>query len=346
MLLVVLFGRARIAAVDWKTIFELFTLMLLIGIYEKLGIITWLARKLLASSHNQRGLLGSLLLLAIGTSFFFTNDIAILTLVPLYYHLHHEFHLSDARVITYLAIFANLGSALSPFGNPQNIYLVSKFQPSLAYFGQIALPLAGITVLLLVIILLSTPKIPVQSQVKVEALTLTAPAVFCLVVGSLAGLATLLNFMNLTVGLVLLVVITLYLAPSQFTKLDYGILLTFFNFFLIVGAISSLPFVSDLYGQISSRFGQFIAAALTSQIISNVPVAILLDKFHFALQPLFWGVSIGGLGTLVASLANLLALRQYRLHFGVRAQRIWPVFLGINLLLLLILTGIAALLLH
>lgn len=334
-LAVFILGRGRMADIDWQTILALLALLILITLYETTGVLTYFAALLIDKTRTVRGLVLSLLSLAFIESLFFTNDVAILTLMPILFKLAKKITLPTAVVAVLLAIYANLGSALTPFGNPQNIYIAHHYQLAAGDFLTMSLPLGLISLVSMFGVA------HFFAKDVFESLEMTRPKL----VGAhlwVLSVATVVIFLGLLAiipvgyavgaGVVTLILINW----RTYTEVDYGIIVTFLNFFIVVGALGRLSVVDQLLHHVSQQaVGVYGAGILASQVMSNVPAAVLLSKFTANAQAVFLGVTVGGLGTPIASLANLLMLRQYSAWHKADLGRVMRVFGIYNIIFLL-----------
>ncbi|NLS37897.1 carboxylate transporter [Fructobacillus tropaeoli] len=323
-------------SLDLPPLFSLAALLILVSTWSQLGLLDYFAQAIMARAKTTRQAIVFLLLIAFFGSMLVTNDVTILTLVPLFFVITRQVDLPVTRTVTFITLYANLGSAASPFGNPQNLYLLSYYHWPLNNFLPTAtLLLAGLITLPLglnglnqePIIRQEHPTLPIKKR------TLTY-----LVLGSLAVLSSLLGLTPAFFGLIMALILAITIDRQSLTTVDYGVVWLIANFFLIVGALIRLPQLATFLKWAGQSFWQtFITGALTSQVLSNVPTAALLAPFTSFKVALFLGVSVGGFGTLVASLANLLAYRQVRQRLTRQdARHFLTIFTGWNLLFLLI----------
>lgn len=276
---------------------------------------------------------------------FFTNDVAILTLVPIILNIDRKIKLQKILLISLVTIYANLGSAMMPMGNPQNLYLVSYYHLNLFEFFKLALPIGSVSLLTLLLCsyLFSKKEIP---QLQKEKLFIERKHLFLLSLTTIIVLLGVLSIIPLYTALISSVLCTFLINKKVFNKVDYGIVLTFINFFIIVGALGRIPIIHNfISGIMVSNLSVFFVSIGTSQFISNVPTAILLSKFTPYVFPLYLGVTVGGLGTIMASLANLLSLRQYQLNVRDKSIiKFWFIFTMLNFLYLLVFITVGAIL--
>lgn len=314
VLLLSLFGRINFSAISWPTVLSLLSLLTMVTLYQSLGLIDALADYFLKKAKTTRSLAVILFLLAFCSAMLVTNDVSILTLLPLAFALSKKSELPLVKTASLTAIYANLGSAVSPIGNPQNIYLLAHYNIP---FTHLLGPAAMLLILGLVTIPLFALTIP---KTSIGSLVETAPVkqfnrsdLILLIVFTTVALLSLIMQKNLFVTLVMTFMVSSYFDQSVIEKVDYGVVISIANFFLLVSALMTWPFIYQSLSAIgSSQAGIFAFGAVVSQIISNVPAAALLAPFTEHAEALYLALSVGGFGTLVASLANLLAYRQVK----------------------------------
>ncbi len=277
---------------ELETLYLLWILMAAIGALKLEGTFTSLARKLEARGGLAPKLvLGTFILAAL-----VTNDVALLATLPLVLALKRR----RSELAVLLVIAANAGSSLTPFGNPQNLYLYLHYQLNPLTFAAAIwpLPLALLVALYLLSLRLGpkTAEAPAASPVRVPW---TVGFALMLILG------TVLRIFPLPSTLLALPLIALA-HPRAFLYVDYELLLTFLAFFLLVDNLAAL-----LPLHLASQHGVFLLAVTLSQLLSNVPTAVFLAPFTNHWRALLWGVNAGGFGTPIASLANLIAFRLF-----------------------------------
>ncbi len=303
--------------IDFRTLAILFCLMGAMAGLQKTGVFQWIAQALLARVRKTRQLVWILVLLCFFSSMAVTNDVALITFVPFTFTVLDLIG-PEARkrltvpIVVLQTVAANLGSMLTPIGNPQNLYLYGRAGLSLGAFLLLMLPYTCVSFLLM--ILWSTVQsraynVPVEVSFREEIRLDRKKA-------QLAGYLVLFALDLLTVarvipyGLALLLTVAglLVLDRSIFARVDYSLLLTFVGFFVFIGNMGRLPVFYEFLQKIVSGH-ELLAGAAASQVISNVPAALLLSGFTENFPPLIIGVNLGGLGTLIASMASLISYK-------------------------------------
>lgn len=299
-----------IALVDWKTVAALAGLMVLSRGLELSGLIDRLGRMVIVKLHNTRSLAYALVLFAALLSAVVTNDVALFVTVPLTLGLARVASLPVARLVIFQALAVNAGSALSPVGNPQNLFLWQRSGTGFVEFALAMLPIAG-AMLVIVLALIpfgfgrarlvlhdTTGAVPLQRGLML--VSLTAYPIFLLAVN--AGYALI------GAGSVLLVFALAF--RHLLRGVDWPLLLVFVLMFVNLGLLGQVPALASLTAAAMDGSGAaYAVAALLSQVMSNVPAAIFLAPFAEDWRALAWGVNVGGFGLAIGSLANLIALR-------------------------------------
>ena len=309
--------REYISYIDFRTLAILFCLMGVMSGLQKTGVFQWVAQALLGKVKTARQLAWILVLLCFFSSMAVTNDVALITFVPFTFIVLDLIGVEARKqllvpVVTLQTIAANLGSMLTPIGNPQNLYLYGKAGLSLGSFVSLMLPYTLVSFLLVMLwSAVQTRKYDAPIAVSFSENVRLADKKIQLAVYLLLFAADLLTVARvIPYGLALLItVVGILLADrSIFARLDYSLLLTFIGFFVFIGNMGRLPVFHDFLQRIISG-SELLAGAAASQVISNVPAALLLSGFTDNLAPLIIGVNIGGLGTLIASMASLISYK-------------------------------------
>jgi len=323
---------AYLAYIDLRVLCLLLCLMAVVAGAQSCGAFQWLTVQMLQRCKGGRGLAVALVLLPFFSAMLVTNDVALLTFVPftllLLEHIGCRRELVPMLVLQTIA--ANLGSMATPVGNPQNLYLYAAYGLSGGEFFAVTIPLTGIS--LAGLILAALPVLPGDlSAPELGQETIEAPRKLA-AYGVLFVLCLLTVFHILPYGVMTLVVLAVIAAmePKLLKELDVGLLATFVCFFIVSGNLGRVEAVRQFLQSLLFR-DPLLTAALTSQVISNVPAAVLLSGFTDSWRPLLEGVNIGGLGTPIASLASLITLKLYLRVPGAEAGRFLRVFTLANL---------------
>lgn len=335
-------SAAYLDYIDYRVLALLFGLMLVVAGFQSIGFFRYLGDRLLAKASCTRHLCLLLVFLCFFSSMLITNDVALLTFVPFAVMLFAM--AGEAKllipVVVLQTIAANLGSMLTPIGNPQNLYLYSTYAFSPADFVLHMLPLSALSAGLLLLCSILLPNRPLAAPAgQTSSPTVKIPAVHKLIAYTLLFLVCLLCVFRLIswpIMLGILICAVFFLDRKLFGSVDYFLLLTFVCFFLFIGNMQRISAISDLLRSlITGR--ELLLGALFSQCISNVPAAILLSGFTDQALPLLYGVNVGGLGTLIASLASVISYRLYSGSRNARKGAYLKVFTLYNVLFLVVL---------
>ncbi len=342
--------REYIGYIDFRTLALLFCLMTVMAGLHKNGIFDFMAMKILKYVHGVRSLVFILVMLCFFSSMLITNDVALITFVPFTFTIirmmGEENEGLTVPVVAMQTIAANLGSMLTPIGNPQNLYLQGISGMKIDEFTALMLPYAAISFIMLTLwtvcrkssgdVKVRLGNVRQMGKAGKTAIYLISFAVCLMSVGRI-----------LDYKLTLLIVIILISAADYriIFSIDYALLATFAAFFIFIGNMGRIPVFSGfLKSVISGR--ECITAVLSSQIISNVPAALLLSEFTNDIRSLIIGVNLGGLGTLIASMASLISFKLIgRKRKSMRGRYI-VYFTAANVIFLIILLGAYLLIEH
>lgn len=327
---------------DLRVLALLYCLMVVVAGLRQAGLFDLLAQRLCGGTHGSRGIGVALVLLCFFTSMLVTNDVALLTFVPFSILVLTLTAQTDSLpyVVVLQTVAANLGSMATPVGNPQNLYLYSYYQLSPAAFFAAVLPVAGVSLLVLLLLCTRLPNRAVTVSFPHRA-ALSSPHTLWICLGLFSiCLASVLHLLPWQAALAAVVAALLIAQPSLLRQADFGLLATFICFFLFVGNLGALPPVrNSLSSLLEGR--ELLVSALSSQVISNVPAAVLLSGFTGEGRALLLGTNIGGLGTPVASLASLISLKAYGSSPNARPGLYLALFSAVNFTLLALLLLLA-----
>lgn len=343
--------------IDFRVLALLFSLMAVVRGFSSIGVFTRLGTMLLTHVHSLRMLSALFIFLCFFFSMLITNDVALITFVPFTILV-----LSMAEqkkflipVIVLETIAANLGSMLTPLGNPQNLYLYTISGLSIGAFVRIMLPYSFVSAILLLIFILFLPKDTVSTATAANTAnstnTVTASNtsnVICEAVKArknprilftaylilfLLCLLTVLHILPYQIMFLLVLTGFLLLDYRVLKDVDYFLLLTFLCFFIFIGNMKQISLVHELISKLLVHH-EVLMDIGASQIISNVPAAILLSGFTDDYSALLIGVNLGGLGTLIASLASLISFKFYTNSNGNDTRRFLGIFTLYNVIFL------------
>ncbi len=327
-----IFSMPHPDAINWSVISILFAQMMVCSGFEECSLLSSLAGWIVGVFGTPKKL-GLVMVLLTGLlAMFITNDIALLTVVPVTVSISKITERGPHVLVVLETISANLFSAVTPFGNPQNLYLYTYFNIPAAEFLKIMLPFGLLCAALLAV---SVPLLCRGGCYKVARSPFITRNPRLLAGTSLVFLVNILSVLRVVdyrLALGFALIIFLILAPRLFGSVDYVLLLTFVLFFLFTDALTALPSVRSFFGGLlGSETSVLFTSAALSQIISNVPAAVVLSGFTRHFRALLFGVSAGGLGTLIASLASLISFKLYVKSFPNDKRAYLKVFIGANL---------------
>lgn len=335
-----------IGYINFRVLAILFALMLVVSEYIRIGTFDFFTNKLLGKIRSEKGISLFLVLLSFFMSMLLTNDVTLVTLVPFAIHVLQAFH--DRRRTMYtlilMTVSANLGSMLTPIGNPQNLYLYTEYHIPLTDFIALMLPYSAASLVLLVggVILLNKTDKTVDTALTQEV---AAPKAVPLLINTILFAVCILavtNVVNYLIMLLAVAAVVLISDRKAYKGVDYGLLLTFVFFFVLIGNLGRIGVIHDTLSRIIEK-NVTITAVLASQVISNVPAAMLLSAFTEKGNALLVGTNLGGLGTLIASMASLIT---YKFYNSIRSEgeHYLPAFTVVNIAFLAVLLILYALL--
>ena len=300
---------------DIRVLVLLFCLMAVMGGFQQLGVFDRMANLLLARARRMRQLATTLVMLCFFSAMFVTNDVALITFVPFTIMLLERANLQEKMIpfIVMQTIAANLGSMLTPVGNPQNLFLYTISGMEIGEFFAVTVPYVGVSYFLLYVYCYFQGKQPLVTEKQEPKKNWSAKDK-----GFLAALGILFLFCLLAVfhvashWIVLLFILLWFLFCQKgiLKGLDYNLLLTFVFFFILIGNLGRISMIREtLQHLLLGR--EVLVSFLASQCISNVPAAVLLSEFTDRYDLLIAGVNIGGLGTLIASMASLISYKYF-----------------------------------
>lgn len=331
-------SSAYIEYIDLRVLCLLFSLMAVVAGMKSIGAFKWLTYQLLSRIKNGRILGVTLVMLPFFASMFITNDVALIVFVPFTLALLIELGCSKSVVpiIVLQTVAANLGSMATPVGNPQNLFLYSTYNLSITEFMSVVLPLTAVSfVALLIFSIPVLPKILPEAEIRKEKITSKVQlSVYSILF--LLCLLTVLRVVPYQITTAVIIIAMLIVSRKLFQEIDYMLLLTFVCFFIISENLGQTEAVKSFLQELLNK-NALLTAVGTSQIISNVPAAVLLSGFTDNWESLLQGVNIGGLGTPIASLASLITFKLYMVHKDSKIGRFLGVFTIANLIGLAIL---------
>ncbi len=333
--------------IDFRTLGILFCLMAVMAGLQKIGLFRFVAEKLLNMVHHMRGLIFILVMLCFFSSMLITNDVALITFVPFTFIVLKMVLGKNAEkliipVVVMQTIAANLGSMLTPIGNPQNLYLYGKVQMSFGAFMMFMLPYTIVSFVLLTawcflfpykgecsVAVVLDNKTSLSSYKK-ELMVYGALFILCLL--------TVAHIIPYEMTLPAVIAAVFLLDKKVLGEVDYGLLFTFVGFFVFIGNMGRIPMFKELLQSVILG-NEVLTSVISSQFISNVPAALLLSGFTAEYELLIVGTNLGGLGTLIASMASLISFKYIGRDYSQLKGKYLLYFTAANVLFLAVLLG-------
>lgn len=331
-------NREYLTYFDWKTLVCLFITLAVVCALRNIKFFTILARRLVLYAGNMRSLYIWLISITFIGSMLIANDMALITFLPLGYFaltsVKEEKHMAYLFVLQNIS--ANLGGLLTPFGNPQNLYLYSYYNIPTLEFCKIMLPpfLLAITLLFIACLFVKPTKLTITEEFP-EKLNIKKTILYLILF--FISLLIVFRAIPYWLGLAIIPAILFAVDRECLKMVDYSLLGTFFFFFIFAGNLSRIDAVNEIVSQLLAK-DTLLISTLSCQAISNVPSAILLSRFTTDYHSLLLGVNIGGTGTLIASLASLITFSEFRILYPGHIKQYFRLFTLINLIFLVVMT--------
>ena len=325
---------------DCKTLSCLFCVLAVVCALKNVNFFYMLARKIVQLFKNARMSVLALVYITFIGSMLIANDMALMTFLPLGYLVVKKTGKEKYMAFLFVMqnIAANLGGMLTPFGNPQNLYLYTKFQIPNPEFMKILAPPFVIAVLLITICCIAFVKPePLELDDKQFVVEPVKTVIYLLLFA--LSIAIVFRGIPYWIGLIIIPIVLMIMDREALKMVDYGLLFTFVFFFIFSGNLARIEVIRNLFSTLLET-STLLISVLSCQFISNVPSAILLSQFTDNYPELLLGVNIGGVGTLIASLASLITFREYTTHNPEKTRYYIKVFTIFNMAFLIVLTGI------
>lgn len=324
---------------DFKTLSCLFCVLAVVCALKNINFFYMLAKKIVHCFKNVRMSVLALVYITFIGSMLIANDMALLTFLPLGSIVINATGKKKYLAFTFIMqnIAANLGGMLTPFGNPQNLYLYTKFNiPNAEFVAIMAPPFALAVALITVCCVVFVKAEPLEiADEKIVLNPLRTVLYLCLFA---LAIAIVFRGVPYAVGLVIIPAVLLAADPKALKAVDYPLLFTFVFFFVFSGNMARIPAVRNFFSFLLSK-STLVFSALSCQFISNVPSAILLSQFTDNYRDLLVGVNVGGVGTLIASLASLITFREYANNAHGKTAEYIAKFSAFNFAFLFVLVG-------
>lgn len=330
--------REYLSYFDTRTLACLFITLGVVCALRNIKFFTILARKLVLLTGTLRTLFLMLICITFLGSMLIANDMALITFLPLGYFALSVTHKEKYMAYLFIQqnISANLGGMLTPFGNPQNLYLYSYYNIPTGEFCSIMLMpfLLAIAMLAVCCLFVKNEKLSISEKFP-EKLSMKRTVLYLMLFAM--SLLVVFRVMPVLMGLVIITAVLLVVDRDALMMVDYPLLMTFFFFFIFAGNLSRIDVVSEFFNVLLD-WDTLLVSVMSCQFISNVPTAILLSQFTNDYQSLLIGVNIGGTGTLIASLASLITFSEFRVLYPGHSKKYLLMFTVINFAFLIIMT--------
>ncbi len=303
-------NKGYLEYIDFRTLGLLFCLMAVMAGLNNLGVFKFIAEKMLSKVKSISGLSLILGLLCFFSSMVITNDVALITFVPFTVTALKLSGKMDKLIwiVTVETVAANLGSMLTPIGNPQNLYLFSAYNMGIGDFMATILPYAFLSLLLVIISCLIAGKGETSTQPSQDKYAFSKLNIRIFALLFILSLLTVFRVIPCIATVIITLVALLIWDRKTILKIDYSLLLTFIFLFIFIGNLGEIKPISDFLKSIVNG-NEVVVGVVSSQVFSNVPATILLSKFTDNANDLLIGVNLGGLGTLIASMASLISFK-------------------------------------
>ena len=304
-------SRAYFDYIDFSVLALLFCLMAVVAGLGRIGVFDWLSFNILKKNNNTKAVSIMLVCLCFFSAMLITNDVALITFVPLTISIYKNG--KEGRTIFLIVmetVAANLGSLVTPVGNPQNLFLYSFYSMNIPQFFKTTLPLGAVCFVLIMSVMLFITGETLETKSEMQTVKINRVRLAEYIILFILCILVVLKVLDYRICFAVVLSALLLTDRKALKKVDYILLLTFVSFFVFVGNIGNIDAVKETVSKlISGR--ELIGSVLLSQIISNVPAAVMLSSFTQKSKDLLIGVNIGGLGTVVASLASLISYKLY-----------------------------------
>ena len=327
-----LISTPKLSYIDFKVLILLFNLMIVVAAFKELKVLDNIAIELLKKCNTYTSISFALIFITFIASMIVTNDVALITFVPLSIVIAKKANIDVLKIVIFQTLAANLGSSFTPMGNPQNLFIYSYYNLSPLDFFKITVPIVILAIVFLSILILKDKNMKLKldlSDVIIE--NKRDVVLFSLLFGII--LLSVFHLIDYKITFVITIITVLVLNKKLFKEIDYSLLITFIGFFVFIGNISTMDVVRSFMENIlNSEKSTFISSILASQVISNVPATMLLSGFTGHFKELLLGVNIGGMGTLIASLASVISYKIYTGEFRKKNDKYLRKFNLYNLL--------------
>jgi len=303
--------KPNIHAIHYQVLFLLFDMMLISSVLERYGLLKMISVRMVEGFNSEKKLSIAFIVITAIFAMLFTNDVALLVVIPLTIVLYKNIGINPIKLLVLEGLSANIGGSFSPLGSPQNMYIFLKYDISMkSFFFITALFTAiGLYWLIRTAWRFSTQLIETQFEnIRVERKGVVAVYVIFFIV-TVYMLSIHMNLIWVTIAIIL---VTFEAHKKSFRHVDYALLFVFVGFFITFDNLSRMTLFHEVATLGKNSIAVYIMAAFLPQVMSNVPTTLFLSKFTLLYKPLLLGANVGGLGNIIASMANLIVYRLYR----------------------------------
>lgn len=329
-----LWSPPKIEYIDFGVLSVLFSLMLVVAGLKSVRFLDRMAVLLLNRCRSRRQVTAALLAVTYVSSMFVTNDVALITFVPLALVIGRKIGMDMRRTVILQTLAANLGSMATPPGNPQNLFLYAFFDYDLTGFLGAMLPATMLSIIFLLLLTVRTEREELELTLELPEEQSRGRLLICLAL-LLFNIGAVVQFVDKYLALAVTAAFFAATGRRLFSRVDYSLLLTFAGFFIFIGNISHTAFVEQVrQGLLATPGGTYLAGLGFSQVVSNVPAAMLLAGLTAPqnADALLLGVNIGGMGTLIASMASVISFKLFVMEYPAQAAAYLRMFTYYNII--------------
>lgn len=330
-------GAGVVDGIDFRTLVLLFSLMVVVAGLQRQAVFVRIGDMLISKIDNSRTLYLLLIFLCFFFSMVLTNDVALITFVPFSIMLLPRAGLKEKLpvIIVLQTLAANLGSVLTPLGNPQNLYLYNLSGMGIGEFVSFMLPMWCVSLILVAVPVFFFAKENIEKPKGRNYPNLDKRKQMMYLVLFVFSLLCVLKVIDYRILFVIVFAVVFIADRQTLARVDYVLLLTFVGFFVFIYDMKQMPAIVDwISGIVVGR--EFLVGVLASQVISNVPTALLLSGFTDKIKTLLLAVDVGGMGTLIASLASLISYKLYALSEDCKPGKYMLLFTAYNVIYLIL----------
>ncbi|MBE5743620.1 MAG: citrate transporter [Clostridiales bacterium] len=322
---------------EYKTLIALFCMLAVVAGLKNTSVFEFVSRKLIALFKTRRAVIYTLVYGTFLFDMIVANDMSLITFLPLTFLVLHTTGNDKYLAYTFIlqTVAANMGGMITPYGNPQNLYLYSFFNIGITEFFSILLPQALTVALGLFIAVLFVKNDKLQ-LINDEKIVVKKKELIVYGVLFVFVILSIFRVVPHLITLALVIITILIVDIKRFKYVDYALLATFCVFFVFSGNIARIDAVRELIETIVTE-NTLIAGIVSCQFISNVPTAIFLSKFTTNYPDLLIAVNIGSLGIIISSLASLITLKEFLKHQPKKLKMYMGLFTLVNTSFLIVL---------